>query len=73
MRSGISRLRKQSVYVHCKDDTIFKGVLTDSFHDCLVLANPVSVDPSQPPDKQEEPLGGKAVLPRANVAWLQVL
>jgi hypothetical protein len=66
--SGIARLRRRRVVVHTKDEYSIKGVLAATYRDCLVIAEPEYLDAAQPAN-----LKGRVVVPRANIAFLQVV
>lgn len=66
--SGIRKLRRRTVVVHTRDDQSIRGVLTEAYHDCLVLAEPRYLG-----EAKAEEIKGSAVVPRENVAWLQVV
>lgn len=68
MLGGIRRLRRRRVVVQTKDDRSIRGVLTSSYHDCVVLAQPEYLH-----EAKANELEGDAVILRENVSWLQVL
>lgn len=65
---GVRKLVRSRVVVHTRDDQSIRGILTASYRDCFVLAEPQYLGEAQPSD-----LEGRAVILRDNVAWLQVL
>jgi hypothetical protein len=71
---GLRRFERQTITLHTKDENMFEGVLRECYRDCWVLDNPVFIEPTEEgkPDKRE-PLGGKAVFPRDNISYFQVV
>lgn len=67
LRRGLHKLVKQRVVVHTKDDRSIRGVLIGVYSDALALAHPEYLQEAQP-----EGLPGEAVVPQANVSWLQI-
>lgn len=66
-RSGLARVARQRVICHTRDDQSIRGVLEAIYKDCVVIAAPEYLG-----EVQRE-LPGSAVVPRDNLAWLQVL
>jgi len=65
---GLRRFRRHTVVIHTKDDRSLRGVLVDAYSDCFALAHAQYLEEATAVD-----LDGRAVVPRENVAWLQVV
>lgn len=65
----IDELTRRTVIVHCKHDgPSFKGVQAAAHADCLVLSSAVLLEPDS-----QTVMDGDLVIPRENVAFLQVV
>jgi small nuclear ribonucleoprotein (snRNP)-like protein len=67
-RSYIRKLTRQRVIVHTRDDQSIRGVLKEVHPDCIVITAAQYLDKATTED-----VSGTPVIPRENVAWLQVL
>lgn len=65
---GIRGLRRRTVVIHTRDDQSIRGILIETYRDCLVLCEPQYLGEAKPAE-----LKGNAVIPRENVAFLQVV
>ena len=69
MRSRyVKQLVRLRVVANTKDGQSIRGVLAGEHRDCIVLDAPEYLG-----EAQVEKLSGQAVIPRENLAWIQVL
>lgn len=65
----IDGLTRQTVIVHCKHDgPSFKGVQMAAHADCLILNETLLLEP-----EVQTLMDGDVVIPRENIAYLQVI
>ena len=60
--------RRRQVVVHTRDDSSIRGLMVGAFPFAVVLEHAAYLNEAQP-----EQFQGRAVIPRSNVSWLQVL
>lgn len=66
---GLRGLVRRRAVVHTRDDQSIRGVLVGVHRDCVELSGAEYLGEAQEAKKLE----GSAVVPRDNVAWLQML
>jgi hypothetical protein len=70
IRRGLRTFVRRRCIVHLTgDDGSIRGVLKDVHHDCITVLEPEYLDSAEGPTGAT----GVAVIPRSQVAWLQML
>ena len=67
-RRGVRRLRGDRVVVHSRDGRSLRGVLADTFADCVIISGVEYLDEANPVG-----LPGQAVVLLENVSWIHRL
>lgn len=65
---GLKRLRGERVVLQTKDDRSLKGVLLDTFPDCVVIGHFEYLEEANPVE-----LPGEATVLHANLSWIHKL
>jgi hypothetical protein len=64
----VDALLRRTMVAQLTDDSSIGGVLVESYDDAIVLENPFVLE-----GKTRTTIDGRAVVPRAKIAWLQEL
>lgn len=67
--SWINKQLRRTVVIHTTSKESMRGVLVGSYRDCVVLAHAYYLNADSAPTE----IDGEAIVPRAQVAWIQRL